>query len=124
MKRDLQLIKKILLKIENEFVNVALFNIKIDGFDRNVICNHCRMLYNDGLLLDFSESVYENGKQVIFGVGNLTSEGFDYLDLIREKDNFSYYKKQNILINNPIIMNGKTIKNNGIVGHHSNNQNK
>ena len=122
MKRDLQLIKKILQKIEEDFVNVALFNIEIDSYDRITVCNHCKMLYQDGLLLDFSESIYENGKQVMFGVGNLTSNGYDYLESIREKDEFDYYKKQNIIINNPIIMNAKTINNEGVVGQNGNQQ--
>ena len=33
MKRDMDLVRKILLKIEEEYVSTAIYNLSIDGYD-------------------------------------------------------------------------------------------
>ena len=41
MKRDLSLIKKILLKIEEIYINTPIKNLKIESYSIEEIANHC-----------------------------------------------------------------------------------
>lgn len=45
MKRDMDLVRKILLKIEEDYVSTAVYNIKIDGYSDEQIAYHCKILY-------------------------------------------------------------------------------
>ena len=50
MKRDMELIRKILFKIEEEYVSTALFNLAIDGYEFNDVAYQCKLLYDAGLV--------------------------------------------------------------------------
>lgn len=117
MKRDLQLIKKILLYIEENYVNTSLINIGIDGYDLQQIGNHCSMLFEEGLLSKYAPR-YGNGQLMMFTVGNLTNTGFNYLDDIRDKEDLQPYRDFNIYQDNSINISGRKVVNkNGIVGN-------
>lgn len=83
MKRDMDLIRKILLTIEERYMSTALYNLKIDGYSREQIAMHCKMLYEAGLISDY-KAQYAGNKIYLFGVGNLTWDGYDYLDKVRD----------------------------------------
>lgn len=83
MKRDMELCRKILFKIEKEYVDTALIDLKIDGYTTEEVADHCKLLYEAGLVSDY-KSQYANGHIYIFNVGSLTWEGHDFLDKIRE----------------------------------------
>lgn len=82
MKRDFDLIRKILLAIEEQYVDVALYNIKIDDYDKKVVAYHCDLLYDAGLISNY-KAQYANGTIHLFGVGSLTWEGHEFLDKIK-----------------------------------------
>lgn len=89
MKRDMDLVREILLKIEEEHVYTAIYNLKIDGYDMATVAYHCKIMHEAGLISDYgsqpgSNSIYS------FAVGSLTWEGNDYLDKIRDN---SIWKK-------------------------------
>lgn len=83
MKRDMELIRKILFKIEAEYVSTALTNLTIDGYDFNDIAYQCKLLYDAGLI-DQYKARYGDNTIYLFTVGALTWEGHDFLDKIRQ----------------------------------------
>ena len=83
MKRDMDLIRKILFKIEEEYVSTALFNLVIDGYEFPDVAYQCKLLYDAGLV-DQYKSKYGDNTIYAFTVGGLTWEGHDFLDKIRE----------------------------------------
>ena len=83
MKRDMDLVRKIILKIEDEYESTALLNIKIEDYTVEQIAAHCKMLYEAGLISS-CDIKYANNNIYIFSVGNLTWEGYEYLELIRD----------------------------------------
>jgi len=83
MKRDMDLIRKILFEIEDKYISTALINLSIDGFDMQTVAYHCKILY-DGGLVSFYKGEYASDELYIFQVGNLTWEGHEFLDTVRE----------------------------------------
>jgi len=84
MKRDIDLMRKILLTIEQTYQagQGNLSNLKIDGYDMPTVAEHCDLLYQQDLIKNYRASY---GDDVIqnFAVGNLTAKGYEYLELIR-----------------------------------------
>ena len=85
MKRDLDLIRKILLKIEDSNVDEALTNIQIEGHEHDETAYHISLLKSAGFIE--GEILYEIGSVVpsaymIFG---MTWEGHDFLDACRNE---------------------------------------
>ena len=89
MKRDMDLIREILLEIENQYVSTAIYNLKIEGYSIETIAYHCKLLYEAGLISDY-KAQYADNTIYSFGVGSLTWEGNDYLDKVRDN---SVWKK-------------------------------
>lgn len=83
MKRDMELVRKILFKIEEIVDNVVEYNIKIEGYTMEQIAYHCSILYEGGYISDY-KAQYADGGICSFGVCRLTWEGHDFLDKIRE----------------------------------------
>lgn len=114
MKRDLQLIKKILLKIEEEYVNTTLTNLTIEGYTNEQVANHCELLYEEGLINKYSAKFGSNCLHLFF-VGNLTNEGFNYLDTIRDTDDLESHKNFNVYYDQSIrIGDGNELSNTDI----------
>ncbi|MHB1420959.1 MAG: DUF2513 domain-containing protein [Bacillota bacterium] len=84
MTRDMELIRKILFAIEEQFVDVAIYNLQIDGYDSKTVAYHCDLLYQAGLIKDY-KAQYADNELYAFGVSSLTWEGHDYLDKIRNE---------------------------------------
>lgn len=89
MKRDMDLVRKILLQIEEEHVSTAIFNLKIEGYDLPTVAYHCKIMNEAGLLSHYSAK-YGSDTIYAFQVGGLTWEGNDYLDKVRDN---SVWKK-------------------------------
>lgn len=83
MKRDMDLVRLILLRIEEDYVSTALYNLKIDGYDKETIAYHCKILHEAGFVSDY-DSQYADNELQRFGVGSLTWEGNEFLDKIRD----------------------------------------
>lgn len=84
MKRNMELIRKILLTVEDKYVDTWLHNneIEIDGYDMKTIGYHCAVLHDAGLLYDY-KGQYGDGELLQFGVGRLTWDGHEFLDKIK-----------------------------------------
>ncbi len=109
MRRDLNLIKKILLAIEEKYVNSPLINLPIDGYSLQQVANHCELLHEEGLISKY-KGYYGDGLIEAFSVGNLTNEGFNYLDTIRDSDDLESHKKFIVEIDQSTNINSKKLK--------------
>ena len=83
MKRDMELCRKILFAIEEQYVDTAIFNLKIEDYSIEQIAYHCKLLYEADLISDY-KAQYADDHIYLFAVGSLTWEGHDFLDKIRE----------------------------------------
>lgn len=83
MKRDMDLCRLILFKIEDEYRSTGLSNLQIDGYDIETIAYHCDLLFEAGLIKSYKPT-YANDGIYFFSVGALNWEGHDFLDKIRE----------------------------------------
>lgn len=91
MKRDMELVRLILLKIEKEYRSTALYNLEINGYDTETIAYHCEILHEAGLLSDY-DALYADEQICNFAVGSLTWEGNDFLDKIRDNSQWKKIK--------------------------------
>lgn len=83
MKRDMDLVRKILFCIEDEYTaGKRLIQINIDDYDSATIFEHCKLAYQAGLIQDFRDASTLSYSSCM--VGNLTNAGYDLLDKIRE----------------------------------------
>jgi len=84
MKRDMELIRKILFAIEEQYKpgEGAIYQLKIDGYDMRTVAEHCDLLYQQEFIKSYKASYGDNTIQA-FTVGNISSTGYDYLELIR-----------------------------------------
>ncbi len=87
MKRDMELIRKILFTIEEQYEpgDGYIFGLKIDGYDMKMVAEHCDLLYQQGLVKTYKPQ-FGDDTIVAFSVGNITTRGYDYLELIRNDD--------------------------------------
>ncbi|MCB2354458.1 DUF2513 domain-containing protein [Clostridium estertheticum] len=83
MKRDMKLVRKILLYVEVNFIDVALYDIEIEGYDLKTIAYHCKICYDAKLISDYKGS-YASDELMNFGVGSLTWYGHEFLEKIKD----------------------------------------
>ena len=95
MKKDMDLIREILLKIEELYVDTAIYDLTIDGYDMATVAYHCKLLHNAGYIFDY-KAQYASNEIYTFSVGALTWTGNEYLEKIR--DNSRWGKIKNTLI--------------------------
>ena len=87
-KRDLELISKILLVIEDSLAeeitsNKSLLAHKlIEEYDKNVVFVHVRLLKNAGLI---DASLRDNWENKDYFIKGMTWDGYDYLEKARKK---------------------------------------
>lgn len=107
MKRNMDLCRLILFKIEDEYKSTALSNLQIDGYDMEIIAYHCDLLFEAGLIKSYNPT-YASDKIYFFSVGALTWEGHDFLDKIRE--NTMWNRTKNRIKENALPMTLEVIK--------------
>ncbi len=90
MKRDMELIRAILLKLEEDFEpgeGMKFGGISIEGYDSAIIGEHCELIYQAGLINDFKPQRGGHGNQLLFySIGPLSKRGHEYLELIRNDE--------------------------------------
>lgn len=84
MKRDMELVRKILFKIEEDYISTAIINLQIEGCDMETIAYHCDILSEAGLISSYNPR-YSSDGIYFFTVGHLTWDGHDLLDKIRSE---------------------------------------
>ena len=95
MKRDMELLRKILFTIEKQYKpgDGLMFGLSIDGYDLKTIAEHCDLLCQQGLITDY-KPVWGDDTVLAFQVGNLSYVGFDYLELFRNDDVWNKTKEE------------------------------
>lgn len=91
MKRDMDLIRKILLRIEEVYVDTAIYNLVIGGYDMATVAYHCKLLYDAGYIFDYNAH-YASNEIYSFAVGALTWDGNEYLEKIRDNSRWGKIK--------------------------------
>lgn len=82
MKRDMELCRKILFAVEEQYVDTAILNLHVDGYTMEEVAYHCKILH-DGGLLSYCKAQYGDDHIYAFFVGSLTWAGHEFLDKIR-----------------------------------------
>lgn len=93
MKRDMDLIRKILFYIEDNYQPGKPIHIEIDGYDLNTTAEHCLLLYQDKLI-SYYAPYYGDGSILFIPTTNLTNKGYRYLDSIRDECVWEETKKE------------------------------
>lgn len=107
MKRDMDLVRLILLEIEKKYVSTAIFDLNIEGYDMATVAYHCKIMYEAGLLSNYNAQ-YADDTICFFCVGSLTWEGNDYLDKVR--DNTIWKKTKDVITQKGLPLVFDTIK--------------
>jgi len=83
----MELMRKILFIIEEKYKpgDGYIWGMKIEGYDMSTIAEHCDFLHQQGLVKTYKPQ-FGNDKIVAFSVGNITTQGYDYLELLRNDD--------------------------------------
>lgn len=82
MKRDMDLIRKLLFKIEDEYKGRPIYPFTLEGYDPWVVKEHCKLMQQQNLIEFVKDD--EVNCSPYFYVGNLTADGYDFLDKIRK----------------------------------------
>lgn len=80
MKRDMELCRKILFRIEEDTSGRPISDLKIEGYSAEDINYNCKLLYQEGLVENYTPYFRSQ-----YSVGQLTWEGHDFLDKVREE---------------------------------------
>lgn len=84
MMRNMELVRKILFKIEETVDNVAVSNLEVEGYTMDQVAYHCELLFGGGYIYNY-EGQYVGGSILSFEVRGLTWKGHDFLDKIRHE---------------------------------------
>lgn len=104
MKRNMDLVRAILLFVENQDVNSGhCENITLDGYTPMEVMMHVKMMEGYGLLQDCTYYLCGNTT-----VRTITWEGYDYLDKVR--DNTIWKKTKDTIVSNGLPLIFDTIK--------------
>ena len=80
MKRDMDLIRLILLRVEEQDPNTSSYeSITIDGYTSDEVREHIKLLANAGMISDVHHDLDGN-----VWVRSITWDGYDYLDKVRD----------------------------------------
>jgi hypothetical protein len=95
MKRDIDLQRKILFAIEEQYKpgEGQIFNLKIDGYDLDTVAEHCSLLYKQGLITSDTPQ-WADDRIYFFTVGNLSPQGYDFLELVRSDEIWDKTKEE------------------------------
>lgn len=84
MKRDMDLVRRILFEVE-KLPPLTARRIEVEGYSMNEVAYHCEMLYRYGLIKRYHGDEIDQLDGVIdFWVEDLTWQGHDFLEKIRE----------------------------------------
>lgn len=93
MRRDLDLVRSILIYVEKAEDEVDTEDLVTDGWPFEIVAYHVRLMAHHGLV-DLSDDTRDmNGETLSLVVSGLTWDGQDYLDAIRDPKVWAKVKK-------------------------------
>lgn len=87
MKRDLNLIRSIILAVEDLETGTALTTVTIEGYTEEQIGYHSYLIIDSGLAEGFNAGTVTSTSPC-WQIGNLTSAGHDFADLAHNEGNW------------------------------------
>lgn len=84
MKRDMELIRKILFFLEGREEHKAVLDLPIEGYERRVVRYHMLLLAQAGLV-DFEPEETKTGRIIRPHVLGLNWAGHEFLDVVRSE---------------------------------------
>ncbi len=100
MKRDMDLIRNILLEIEKQDINSTYINnIAVDGHTPMEIMQHVKLMEDHGLIRDCTYDLSYNTY-----VRTITWEGYDFLEKIRDHTTWEKTKKIIVQKGLPLVL--------------------
>lgn len=84
MKRDMDLVRKILFFLEDRTSFEAVTEVPIEGYDQRVVMYHMLLLAQAGLV-DFEPEKTKNGRIIMAYVLGLNWAGHEFLDAVRSE---------------------------------------
>lgn len=92
MKRDMDLVRLILLKIEDEYHDTYIYGLTVEGYDLPTVAYHCDILHDAGYI-SYYEPFHADDELQEFKVGALTWAGNEYLEKIRDNSRWGKIKR-------------------------------
>jgi hypothetical protein len=91
----MDLIRKILLTIEEEYQpgKGCIKGFSLENYTKELVAEHCDLLYQDGLIKDYSPH-YSDNRIGFFTVGPLTSSGHDFIAKVRDQEDWDKIKQK------------------------------
>ena len=93
LKRDLELIRKLLFALEDKPGPEAVRTIEIDGYDESAIKHHLLLLAQANLI-DFEPEQTKTGRIIRVLVFNPSWQGYEFLDSVRDNTVWQKVKDQ------------------------------
>ena len=94
MKQDIDLMRKILLTIEEKHQGTPIPYLAIDEYEKNAVAFHCKLLFQNGLISSFAVQPADDDPYYWFSVGGLTTDGYKVLEQIRSEKDWGRIKKK------------------------------
>lgn len=79
----MDLCRKILFAIEEQYVDTALYGLEVEGYSMQQVAYHCKILHDAGLISNY-KGYFASNRLYDFAVGSLTWDGHEFLDKIRQ----------------------------------------
>ena len=85
MQRDMDLVRKILFYIEDNYKAGQnwIREIEIDNYSQEEVFEHLKLIYEADLVQEFDYEEYNDG-DFFYQIGSLSNKGYDFLDKIRQ----------------------------------------
>ncbi|MDF2950541.1 MAG: hypothetical protein K0S18_124 [Anaerocolumna sp.] len=108
MKRDMDLIRKILFDLEKQSDGTPVYDLEIDGHSDKEVAYHCKLLYDAGYVLNYDASYADGDYLIGFGVGSISWDGHELIDTIR--NDTVWNKTKDTVVKNGLSMTVDVIK--------------
>jgi len=91
----MDLIREILLTIEEEYQpgKGYIKGFSLEDHSKKLVAEHCDLIYQDGLIKDYSPHYLDN-KIGFITVGPLTSSGHDFVAKVRDQEDWDKIKEK------------------------------
>ncbi len=86
----MDLVRRILLEIENAHYNMSGIDLEVEGYNREVVSYHIMLLYEAGLIEAIDDSSFSKSEWV---PTRLTWEGHEFVEASRDEDRWAKAKQ-------------------------------
>jgi hypothetical protein len=84
MKRDMDLVRKLLLKIEEKTDSDLIYEVELEDYDKDLIEYHLELLQDARLIKAYFQNM-SDGRRTFNSVERITWKGHEFLDAARDE---------------------------------------